>query len=253
MRINEVTKSTVNEGLLGGIASVASGLTGAAGQALRNNVNSKAGVSNNFATARTSGAGAQAAATQLNAPLVAALGKNLFKSWTTDMLPKLLATSKTGSADPATIPQQQLIQALTNTVNQVLGFKYDQVESAIDPAAFDGRAKGLARIQTSKIADVIANGITKYPQAGSGQTKSEDELIKEFQALATSMGILQNYMAFNTGGGKRPRDLPDITFGSDGKPLYDGKPFNPANPAHVAARDKIQPSAPAGNTASGAV
>jgi len=247
MRINEVTKQPINEVLAGALA-------GMAGQALRNKVNSAAGISNSFATARTSGAGAQAAATQLNAPLVAALAKNMHKSWTTDVLPKLLATSKTGSADPATIPQQQLIQALTNTVNQVLGFKYDQVENSIDASAFDGRAKGLARIQTSKIADTIANGITKYPQAGSGQTKSKDELTKEFQDLATSMSILQNYMAFNTGGSKRPGDLPDITFGQDGKPLFNGRPFNPADQTHIAAMAKLQlPDQAANNTSTGAV
>lgn len=243
MQIHELTskrKPVVNE--------IAGALAGMAGQALRNTVNSQAGVSNSFATARTSGSGAQAAATQLNAPLVAALAKNMYTAWTTDILPKLLATSKTGSADPATIPQQQLIQALTNTVNQVLGFKYDQVEASIDPAAFDGRAKGLAKIQISNIADTIANGITKYPQAGSGQTKSKDELTKEFQSLATSMGILQNYMAFNTGGGKRPGDLPDITFGSDGKPLFDGKPYDPNNPAHQAALDQFNKLTKAGAT-----
>jgi len=241
MQIHELTskrKPQVNE--------IAGALAGMVGQSLRNTVNSQAGVSNSFATSKTSGGGAQAAATQFNAPLVAAMAKNMYTAWTTDILPKLLATSKTGSADPATIPQQQLIQALTNTVNQVLGFKYDQVENSIDPAAFDGRAKGLAKIQVSKVADVIANGITKYPQAGSGQTKSKDELTKEFQALATSMSILQNYMAFNAGGSKRAGDLPDITFGSDGKPLFDGKPFNPNDPAHQAALDKFNTIAKTG-------
>lgn len=241
MQIHELTskrKPQVNE--------IAGALAGIVGQNLRNTVNAKAGVSNSFATARTSGGGAQAAATQTNAPLVAALAKNLYTAWTTDMLPKLLATSKTGSADPATIPQQQLIQALTNTVNQVLGFKYDQAENSIDASAFDGQAKGLAKIQASKIADVIANGITKYPTAGSGQTKSKDELTKEFQALATAMSILQNYMAFNAGSSKRPGDLPDITFGSDGKPLFDGKPYNPADPSHQAALDRFAKLSKAG-------
>jgi hypothetical protein len=233
MQIHELTskrKPQVNE--------IAGALAGMVGQSLRNTVNSQAGVSNSFATARTSGGGAQAAATQLNAPLVAALAKNLYKSWTTDILPKLLATSKTGSADPATIPQQQLIQALTNIVNQVLGFKYEQAEASIDPKAFDGRAKGLAKIQITKIADTIANGITKYPQAGSGQTKSKDELTKEFQGLATAMSILQNYMAFNAGGGNKG-ELPEITFGQDGKPLFDGKPYNPTDPKHQAALEKL--------------
>ena len=233
MQIHELTskrKPQVNE--------IAGALAGIVGQNLRNTVNSQAGVSNSFATSKTTGAGAQAAATQANAPLVAALAKNLYTAWTTDMLPKMLATSKTGSADPATIPQQQLIQALTNAVNQVLGFKYDRAEASIDPAAFDGRAKGLAKIQISNIADTIANGITKYPQAGSGQTKSKDELTKEFQSLATSMSILQNYMAFNAGSGNKT-DLPAITFGIDGRPLFDGKPFNQNDPAHVAALSKL--------------
>lgn len=241
MQIHELTnkrKPRVNE--------IVGALAGMAGQSLRNTVNAKAGVSNSFATNRVSGAGAQAAATKLNAPLVAGLAKNLYTAWTTDMLPKLLATSKTGSADPATIPQQQLIQALTNTINQVLGFKYDQVEASIDPTAFDGQARGLAKIQTSKMADIIANGITKYPQAGSGRTKSKDELTKEFQELATSMSILQNYMAFNTGGNKKPGDLPDITFGSDGKPLFDGKPFNPSDPSHLAAAAQFDKLSKAG-------
>lgn len=235
MQIHELTskrKPIAEAGLVGALA-------GMAGQSLRNTVNSQAGVSNSFATAKTTGGGAQAAATQLNAPLVAAMAKNMYTAWTTDTLPKLLATSKTGSADPATIPQQQLIQALTDVVNQVLGFKYDQVEASIDPTAFDGKAKGLAKIQISKMADTIANGITKYPQAGSGQTKSKDELTKEFQALATSMSILQNYMQFNRGAGKQT-DLPDITFGQDGKPLYDGRPFNPSDPRHQAAQAKLQ-------------
>lgn len=229
MQIHELTskrKTQVNE--------IAGALAGMAGQALRNTVNSQAGVSNSFATAKTSGGGAQAAATQANAPLVAAMAKNMYTAWTTDVLPKLLATSKTGSADPATIPQQQLIQALTNTVNQVLGFNYDRAEASINPAAFDGRAKGLAKIQITKIADTIANGITKYPQAGSGQTKSKDELTKEFQGLASAMSILQNYMEFNKGGSNQG-NLPEITFGQDGKPLFNGKPFNQNDPSHQAA------------------
>lgn len=237
MQIHELTskrKPQVNE--------IAGALAGIVGQSLRNTVNSQAGVSNSFATARTSGAGAQAEATRLNAPLVAALAKNLYTVWTTDVLPKLLATSKTGSADPATIPQQQLIQALANIVNQVLGFKYQQAEASIDPAAFDGRAKGLAKIQTTKIADIIANGITKYPQAGSGQTKSKDELTKEFQGLATAMSILQNYIEFNRGGLGGQANLPEITFGQDGKPLFDGKPFNQTDPRHQAALAKLMQS-----------
>ena len=221
MQIHEITRRPVNE-VLGAIASTIGG-------ALANKAASTQGISLDDPSGRegpyASATQRQGAAMKMNASTIQALAKKAQEAWTKEMQ-NMIVTS-----EPPVMSAAQLEQIKPNTVaaelqtliNSLAGFDVATLAAAKDPT---GQSQELTnQLQKAKEAVVDA---TIAPKTDPAAMKSA------WQSLATMISQAQNVRQFSsTDAESSGRGQPAKTStGPDGKPLFNGKPYNKTDPAH---------------------
>ena len=226
MQIYEITKKPrVNE-VLGAIASTV-------GKALANKAASTVGISLDDPSGRegpyASATQRQGAAMKMNAGMTQALAKKAQEAWTTEIQNMIV------KSEPPVMSAAQLEQIKPNTVaaelqtliNSLAGFDTATLAAAKDTT---GQSQLLAK-ELEKAKEAVVNA-TIAPKTDPAAMKSA------WQGLATMISQAQNVRQFaGTEAGaeaERPgRGQPAKTStGPDGKPLFNGKPYNKNDPAH---------------------
>lgn len=221
MQIHEITHRPVNE-VLGAIAKTV-------GKALANKAASTQGISLDDPSGRegpyASATQRQGAAMKMNASTIQALAKKAQEAWTKEMQ-NMIVTS-----EPPVMSAAQLEQIKPNTVaaelqtliNSLAGFDVATLAAAKDPT---GQSQELTnQLQKAKEAVVDA---TIAPRSDPAAMKSA------WEGLATMIAQAQNVRQFSgTDAESSGRGEPAKTStGPDGKPLFNGKPYNKTDPAH---------------------
>ena len=224
MQIYEITKKPrVNE-VLGAIVSTV-------GKALANKAASTQGISLDDPGGRegpyASATQRQGAAMKMNASTIQALAKKAQEAWTKEMQ-NMIVTS-----EPPVMSAAQLEQIKPNTVaaelqtliNSLAGFDVAELAAAKDPT---GQSQELTN-QLQKAKEAVVNA-TISPKTDPAAMKSA------WQGLATMIAQAQNVKQFSgteAGAESSGRGQPAKTStGPDGKPLFNGKPYNKNDPAH---------------------
>lgn len=221
MQIHEITHRPVNE-VLGAIASTV-------GKALANKAASTQGISLDDPSGRegpyASATQRQGAAMKMNASTIQALAKKAQEAWTTEIQNMIV------KSEPPVMSAAQLEQIKPNTVaaelqtliNSLAGFDVATLAAAKDPT---GQSQELTN-QLQKAKEAVVNA-TIAPKTDPAAMKSA------WQSLATMISQAQNVRQFSgTDAESSGRGEPAKTStGPDGKPLFNGKPYNKTDPAH---------------------
>jgi hypothetical protein len=226
MQIYEITKKPrVNE-VLGAIASTV-------GKALANKAASTQGISLDDPGGRegpyASATQRQGAAMKMNAGMTQALAKKAQEAWTTEIQNMIV------KSEPPVMSAAQLEQIKPNTVaaelqtliNSLAGFDVTTLAAAKDTT---GQSQLLAK-ELEKAKEAVVNA-TIAPRTDPAAMKSA------WQSLATMISQAQNTRQFagaeagaeaQISGRGQPAKT---STGPDGKPLFNGKPYNKTDPAH---------------------
>jgi hypothetical protein len=214
MRIYEITqKKLTNEGILGGLASTIA--TGAIKSVLG------PGVDPAFKGQKVSPGQAQAAGMAQSKALIGPMSKNAQEVWLQD-LQNMIKTSVT-SGKPVTsakdLDAAVIDKELRILIDRLANVDTRKLATATDPS---GEQQQIAKELDAASAEVVK-------QSKTGTTQG---LPAAWDKLAEYIVQTQNIMAFAQGKGSvKPAVL---STGSDGKPLFDGQPYNKNDQAHRA-------------------
>lgn len=192
MQIHEITlkNKTVTEGVLGAIADIA-------GRSIMQKYGGKDG---QFAGPQVSASGAQAAATQANAPLIDKLSKSLMQTYKRDVGALIKSSRDPNTQAQATnatnLADQSLMLPLQQSIAKSLKFDYTQLPAKVDPAAFNGRGKDTAMAIKNQISDLIMK-IAAYEK--NPTPESAKEQMRLFTVLAQEVASAQSMSTFQTG------------------------------------------------------
>lgn len=193
MQIHEITlkNKTVNEGVLGAIGA---GLADVAGRSAASFVQKQTGVD---PTAKVSSNQRQAASTQINAPLVAALSKSLMQGYKSDIGALIKTSRDPNTQAPATsaanFNDRTLMLPLQQIIAKSLKFDYTQLPEKVDPTAFNGKGKDTAIAIKNQISDLIMKiaAYEKTPTADSAKAQ-----MQLFTTLAQEVASAQSMSKF---------------------------------------------------------
>jgi hypothetical protein len=213
MQIHEITRKPIQE-------DVVSGLT--------NMLYKSAGVANPLDQNKTddtpvAGNLRQGAAGEMNRSLLAPLAKEMQKRWAQNVQQLLLKSVDPRTKNPVTsaaqIDQAALEKELYQFLNTLAGFDIGELK---DDGS--GQANFLNTQLKPQITAAIAD--TQKPNPGTNV----------WLPLATSIQRAKSIRTYSQGSGNRkgPGETPTVNR-QGGKLMVDGRPYNPTNPAHVAA------------------
>lgn len=188
-------------------------LAGALGQKIAPGINTNTQQSTTAPGMRAQGA------QQINQAAVATLADKGQKAWV-QTLKQMIANSDNPALSPDKLDINDTKESLDDTVQSMLGF---------DPATMAKVNTPEAKAATEK----LNNGIAMVLKASSTPQTNDTAMKAAWAILALGIAETQNAKTFSgqsTGQGK----LPEVTVGPNGKLLYDGRPFNPSDPRHVA-------------------
>jgi len=214
MRIYEITqKKLTNENVLGGLASTIA--KGAIKSVLG------PGVDPAFKGQKVSPGQAQAAGMAQSKALIGPMSKNAQEVWLQD-LQNMIKTSVT-SGKPVTsakdLDDAVIDKELRILIDRLANVDTRKLATATDPS---GEQQQIAKELDAASAEVVK-------QSKTGTTQG---LPAAWDKLAEYIVQTQNIIAFAQGKGSiKPAVL---STGSDGKPLFDGHPYNKNDQAHRA-------------------
>lgn len=214
MRIYEITqKKLTNENVLGGLASTIA--KGAIKSVLG------PGVDPAFKGQKVSPGQAQAAGMAQSKALIGPMSKNAQEVWLQD-LQNMIKTSVT-SGKPVTsakdLDDAVIDKELRILIDRLANVDTRKLATATDPS---GEQQQIAKELDAASAEVVK-------QSKTGTTQG---LPAAWDKLAEYIVQTQNIMAFAQGKGSIKPAV--ISTGSDGKPLFDGHPYNKNDQAHRA-------------------
>lgn len=214
MRIYEITqKKLTNENVLGGLASTIA--KGAIKSVLG------PGVEPAFKGQKVSPGQAQAAGMAQSKALIGPMSKNAQEVWLQD-LQNMIKTSVT-SGKPVTsakdLDDAVIDKELRILIDRLANVDTRKLATATDPS---GEQQQIAKELDAASAEVVK-------QSKTGTTQG---LPAAWDKLAEYIVQTQNIMAFAQGKGSIKPAV--ISTGSDGKPLFDGHPYNKNDQAHRA-------------------
>jgi hypothetical protein len=232
MQIHEITRKQINEAVPGSAGAQA----GVAASGFAGALTSKLLPGANTAKPTTTVGASQRAgeAHKINQALIGPLAQKAQLAWT-QVLKKMVSDTNNKALSPAQLDLIDVTQALNDTVNNLLGFDRKTLST-------------LQSVEAKASAENLQNAFDEVLKASRTPQQNDNLMKTAWYALAQSVMEAQNAKNFaaqagapGTGAGK----LPQVTMGVDGKLLYDGRPFNPANPAHVQMQQTIAQQAAA--------
>jgi hypothetical protein len=231
MQIHEITRRNISE----------AGMLSAIGGQLAKNVTQKllpGAAQNPLAGQVMAPNSRQAGAMAVNAPLVAQLSKVAQQNWLKSVQYMVANSQNPTTQQPATsaaeLKPEHLEQELNNLVKNLAGFDVATLASMNDNS---GQAKETDdRMKKAKAAVLKLTQDPKSTPALKNAAWTE---------LATMISQAMNVHQFVGGSqaGKRG-EAATITFDPNGKPLYNGRAFNPNDPSHVLAQQQYQNAQP---------
>jgi len=213
MRIYEITqKKLTNEGIMGGLASTIA--TGAIKSVLGPGVDPAfKGQGQKFSPGQ-----AQAAGMAQSKALIGPMSKNAQEVWVQD-LQNMIKTSVTPVTSAKDLDAAVIDRELRMLIDRLAQVNTRKLATATDPS---GEQQQIAKELDAASAEVVK-------QSKTGTTQG---LPAAWDKLAEYIVQTQNILAFAQGKGSvKPAVL---STGSDGKPLFDGNPYNKNDPAHRA-------------------
>jgi len=222
MQIHEITQKKVAEGIIadkmiGGLTNLAWKAAGTTNP-LDQNTTDATPVAGNLR---------QAAAGEVNKSLLAPLATEMYNRWA-QTVQQLLVKSvdkKTGApvTSAAQIDRAALEKELYQFVNQLAGFDIGQLK---DDGS--GQANNLNAELKPQITAAIAD--TQNPKNG----------VNVWLPLATSIQRAKSIRTYSqdSSNTKGPGETLTV-YKQAGKTMVDGQPYNPTNPAHIAAVQAI--------------
>lgn len=211
MQIYEITgKKRINEvqGIIGGLAS----------NIVKGFATSVLGPEVGAALNKGQGGTGQAAALAQSKALIGPMSKNAQKVWL-QTLQKMIATSVTPVTSVTALDDAVIDGELRSLIDRLAQVDTRKLATATDPS---GEQQQIAKELDAASAEVVK-------QSKSGTTQG---LPAAWDKLAEYIVQAQNIMAFAQGKGSiKPAVL---STGPDGKPLFDGHPYDKKNPAHRA-------------------
>lgn len=252
MQIHEITRGPVNEGILKGVANRIGSMAATAGRAvaavpgaIAQNVLDRAkaatGIDVSPATpGAASASGRQALAGQISASLVKSTAQQQAKSWdqTLNELVKRYGAPG-GPRWPINLVKADLDQIINQDLMRNLT-QWDKIQStyARDPSD----AKRAREIQ-KRIAIARNTILAVTPRIKAGTVYTADDLKASWEALVAAAFDAQNLVISKQYGPRSTSpggSMPIVTFSPSGIPLFDGQPFNPTDPRHVAAKKALK-------------
>ena len=213
MQIYEITRRPVQEDVVSGLTNMLYKSAGVANP-LDQNLEPGTPVAGNLR---------QGAAGEMNKSLLAPLAKEMQKRWAQNVQQLLLKSVDPRTKNPVTsaaqIDQAALEKELYQFINTLAGFDIGELK---DDGS--GQANFLNTQLKPQITAAIAD--TQKPNPGTNV----------WLPLATSVQRAKSIRTYSAGSGnkKGPGETPTV-YRKAGKLMVDEQPYNPTNPAHVAA------------------
>jgi len=213
MQIHEITRKPIQEDVVSGLTNMLYKSAGVANP-LDQNLEPGTPVAGNLR---------QGAAGEMSKSLLAPLAKEMQKRWAQNVQQLLLKSVDPRTKNPVTsaaqIDQAALEKELYQFLNTLAGFDIGELK---DDGS--GQANFLNTQLKPQITAAIAD--TQKPNPGANV----------WLPLATSIQRAKSIARFSQGAGNRkgPGETPLVNR-VGGKLMVDGRPYNPTNPAHVAA------------------
>jgi len=215
MRIYEITqKKLTNEGTLGGLA-------GAVTKSLTTNVLGS-GVSPAFNGTPLSSGERQAAGMAQSQALIGPMSTQAQKVWKQELKDMIAITP--GALSVADLDATKIDIELRKLINQLTKEDTRKLINATDADDPEGQQEILAQALDDASVEIIKQS----------QIKGTPNLPAAWDKMATLIVQTQNVMA-NSKKGTQNIKPAVLSTGSDGKPLFDGHPYNKNDPAHRAA------------------
>jgi hypothetical protein len=219
MQIYEITtKPRVNE-VLGAIASTV-------GKALANKAASTQGISLDDPGGRegpyASATQRQGAAMKMNAGMIQALAKKAQQAWTIE-IQNMIVQSEPPVMNAAQIKLPTIEMELQALINNLAGFDVTKLAAAKDTT---GQSQLTAQQLMKAKEDVVKATVAPRTDPAA--------MSRAWNGLATMIAQAQNVNQFvGKEATSSERGQPAKTStGPDGKPLFNGKPYNKNDPAH---------------------
>lgn len=216
MQIHEITRRPVNE-VLGTMAKTV-------GSALMNKAMTAVdpGFAQDNQPDKVAPGQRQAAAMKMNAGMIQALAKKAQETWTTEVQ-NMIVTSvpKVMNASELKVPTVEA--ELQGLINSLAGFDVTQLSASKDTT-------GQSQATIQKLMQAKEE-VVKATMASKGDPAA---MTRGWNSLATMIAQAQNVKQFaSTEAQSSNRGEPAKTSsGPDGKPLFNGKPYNKTDPAH---------------------
>ena len=217
MQIYEITRKPIQEDVVSGLTNMLYKSAGIANP-LDQNLQPGTPVAGNLR---------QGAAGEMNKTLLAPLAKEMQKRWAQNVQQLLLKSVDPRTKNPVTsasqIDRAVLEKELYQFLNTLAGFDIGELKD-------DG--SGQANLLNTELKPQITAAIvnTQKPNPGANV----------WLPLATSIQRAKSIRTYSTGSGskKGPGETPTV-YKQAGKTMVDGQPYNPTNPAHIAAVQAI--------------
>jgi len=213
MQIHEITRKPIKEDIVSGLTNMLYKSAGVANP-LDQNLEPGTPVAGNLR---------QAAAGEMNKSLLAPLAKEMQKRWAQNVQQLLLKSVDPRTKNPVTsaaqIDQAALEKELYQFINTLAGFDIGELK---DDGS--GQANFLNTQLKPQITAAIAD--TQKPNPGTNV----------WLPLATSIQRAKSIRTYSAGSGNNKQQGQTLSvYKQAGKTMVDGQPYNPTNPAHVAA------------------
>ena len=216
MQIHEITQRPVNE-VLGAMAKTLGG-------ALLNKAVSAVdpGFAQDDQPDKVAPGQRQAAAMKMNAGLIQALAKKAQETWTTEVQ-NMIVTSEPKIMSASQIKLPTIEAELQGLINSLAKFDVSSLSTIKDPS---GQSQ-LTIKELMKAKEEVVKA-TVAPKSDPAAMK------RAWESLATMIAQAQNVQRFaGTDTQNSNRGEPaKTTTGPDGKPLFNGQPYNKTDPSH---------------------
>lgn len=214
MQIRDIIVEAVPGGAGAQAGVFGKALAGALGQKIAPGINT----GGNQALVVAPGQRAQAAQ-QVNQAAVAVLADKGQKAWV-QTLKNMIAKSDNVALSPNQLDINDIKESLDDMVNTMLGF---------DPSVMTR----LTSPESKAAVEKLNNGIAMVLKASSTPQSNDVAMKAAWAMLALGIAESQNAKTFSNTGASGQGKLPEVTVGTDGKLLYNGRPFNASDPGHV--------------------
>lgn len=213
MQIHEITRKPIQEDIVSGLTNMLYKSAGVANP-LDQNLEPGTPVAGNMR---------QGAAGEMNRSLLAPLAKEMQKRWAQNVQQLLLKSVDPRTKNPVTsaaqIDQAALEKELYQFLNTLAGFDIGELKDN-----GSGQANFLNTQLKPQITAAIAD--TQKPNPGTNV----------WLPLATSIQRAKSIRTYSQGAGnEKGQGKTPTVYKQGGKTMVDGQPYNPTNPAHIAA------------------